>query len=627
MAGLKTLLGLYPNTADYEETRINLQKEYNSLVAYGESEELAHYMQLEETVSSEKFKLKQKEILSLRYKGSEEYSKEKELRILSKSKDIKLYLNTSVSENLKLYENIHDSEQLKTYYELEKYVKSEEFLKVKNHYKLSVKKRFQLSDLGHTLNQFKQQSKTEEIVGYFKFVGHKLFPNFDRLKDSDRLKKYEELKSIVESHEFASKKHSLKKAEFKASEEGKQLIEYTQLSKAKDIKDYLKLERSHLKKYFESLHNTDSLRAYEDLEKFTLSHEFNEQKKAIVGKGFHDTNEYKKLRDLEQLKQDESMKIYFKFSKSKELANYKLIHVSDKLKRFRELEEYIKSNEFKKGKTYLTLAPKERWKNTEEYSQLEEYQRYKESEKFKWYFANLNHKKFNWFRNWKTTFNDEFDKGKLDKEKWITRYYWANELLDKSYSLYNEKHYISNGDNLEFSGSHLKIVTRKEKADGFKWNPNLGFVPTKFEYTSGLINSGKSFRQQYGLFEAKIKFTNAPKLLNAFWMVGDKQTPHIDVAKANGKCSVGIQTDNSAFKKSLSRAKFSGNYFIYSIEWSAEKITWRINGLEVTSTTKNIPQEPMYVALSAGLYNDMHDGNAPAMEVDWIRCYEKIEEE
>lgn len=626
MAGLKTLLGLYPNTADYEESRIKLQEEYNSLVALRESDELAHYMQLEETVTSEKFKLKQKEILRLRYKGSDEYSKEKEFQRLAKSKDIKLYFSTSVSENLTLYYDIKESEQLKTYYELEEYIKSEDFLKVKNHYKLSPKKRFQLSDLGNTLYQFKQQSKTEEIVGYFKFIGHKLFPNFDKLKDSDRLKRYEELKTLIESHEFASKKHSLGKKEFKDSEEGRQWEEYIELSKAKDVKNYLKLEQSHLKKYYESLHGSDELLAYEELEEFTLSHSFIEQKKAIEDKGFHDTEEYKKLRELEQLKQDEKMKTYFKFAKSKELANFNLVQESEKLKRYKELEEFVKTKEFIEVKEYLTLAPKERWKMSEEFAKLEEFQSLKDSEKFKWYFANINNKKFNWFRTWIKTFDDEFDSGKLNKEKWLTRYYWGDEILNNTYSFENEKHYITEGKNLDFSGSHLKIVTRKEKAEGFSWNSELGLIPREFDYTSGLINTGKSFRQKYGLFEAKIKFADVPNLLNAFWMVGEKRTPHIDVAKANGKCSVGIQTDNSTFTKSLSRAKLSGDYFIYSIEWSAEKITWRINGLELTSTAKNIPQEEMYVALSAGLYEDLHDGNAPAMEVDWIRCYEKVAE-
>jgi hypothetical protein len=623
MAGLKTLLGLYPKTTDYEENRIDLQKEYDALLAYEASEDLKHFKALEEVVSSEKFKIRQQEILRLRYKGSNAFKKEKEFQQLHKSKDIKLYLKTLVSEELKLYNDLKDSDQLKRLNELEEFVKSKDFLTAKSHYKLSAKKRFALSDLGHTLEQYKDQSKSEDIKGYFKFVGHKLYPNFDKMKDSEQLKRYDELKSIVESHEFASKKHAVGKAEFNASEEGRQLEEYTQLSKTKEIKDFLKLEVSHQKKYYDKLHGSDQLAAYDDLEKFILSHDFKVQKSAILEKGFHDTDEYKKYHELEQLRNDHNLKIYFKFSKSKELSNFNTIDGSDKLKKYRELEEYLKTDEFTSQKEYLTKSPKLRWKESEEFAQLDEFERLKSSENIKWFFASFNHKKFDWFRTWKLSFNDEFEDGKLDTEKWLTRYYWGNEMIQKTYSLENEKHYISDGDNLDFSGSHLKIITRKESAEGLRWNPEMGFVPAHFDYTSGLINSGNSFRQQYGLFEAKIKFSKAPKLLNAFWMVGEQQIPHIDVVKANGKCNMGIQfTEESGFKKSLSRSKFSNDYYIYSMEWSAEKIIWKINGLEVASATQNIPQEPMYIAFSSGLYDDLPESHEQAMEIDWVRCYE-----
>ena len=628
MAGLKTLLGLYPDTTNYEENRIKLQKEFEELAEYENSDDLKRFKELEEIITSEKFKHTQKEILGLKYKGSEEYNKEQELKRLRKAKDLKLYHKTAVSEELSVYTKMKDSEQLKKLKELETFVQSDAYLKVKEHYKLSAKKRFELSDLGHTLKQYREKSKSEEIIGYFKFVGHKLYPNFKELVDSDRLKKYEELKALVESHEFTSKKHALSKEDFAKSDEGKQYEEYQTLAKSKDIQDYLKLEGNANIKYYNSLHSTDELAAYDELEKFTLSHEFKEQKKEIMGKSFHDTEEYKKFRELEQLKKDESVKVYFKFKKSKQLANYNKIKDSDKLKRQLELEELVKSEEFLAKKVHLMLKPKERWSKSDEFTQLDEYNRLKNSEKIKWYFSNAGHKKYDWFRTWNETFSDEFDSGKLDRDKWLTRYYYGEELLQKTYSLANELHYISDGNNLEFGGTHLKIITRKEMNEGLSWNPELGFIAKEFDYSSGLINSGKSFRQQYGIFEAKIKFSESPELLNAFWMVGKEQTPQIDVVKANGKCSVGVQANNNRFAKSLKRSKFSGKYFIYSVEWTAEKITWRINGLEVTSTTRDIPQSEMYVVLSAGLYKGLqNDGASPVMEVDWIRCYEQAKKE
>lgn len=628
MAGLKTLLGLYPKTTDYEEKRIQLQKEFDELNEFTNSEELARYKELEEIVTSEAFKHKQNELLGLKYKGSEEYLKEKELQQLQKSKDVKLYHKTSVSEELAIYNKYHNSDELKKLTELEAFVKSDDFLKVKTHYKLSAKKRFVSSDLGHTLKQYQEQSKSEEIVGYFKFVGHKLYPNFEKLKDSDTLKKYEELKTLVESHEFASKKHALSKDEFAASEEGAKYQEYKELAKTAEIVNFEKAEKLPQKKYYDSLHGSDQLNAYDELEKFILSHDFKEQKKAITDKSFHDTEEYKKLRELEQLKKDGNIKTYFKFAKSKEFANYSKLKDSDKLKRLAELEAYVKSDEFLAKKGYLMLKPKERWSKSDEFVQLEEYNRLKSSEKFKWYFKAFGDKKFDWIKAWNMTFQDEFNSGKLDRDKWLTRYYYGEEMIQNSYSLQEEKHYISDGNNLDFGGTHLKIITRKEMKEGLGWHKDLGFIPRKFDYSSGLINSGKSFRQKYGLFEAKIKFAKTPELLNAFWMVGDEQMPHIDVVKANGKCSVGIQTDKASFKKSLKRSKFSGQYYIYSMEWTAEKIIWRINGLEVASTNRDVPQSEMYVVLSAGLFKDLkNDGSQPVMEVDWIRCYEKAKAE
>ncbi len=623
MAGLKVLLGLFPNTTNYEEKKIELEKEFNSLNEFASSNELKQFKQLEGLVTSEKFKIRKNEILREKYKDSEPFNKEQEFLSLKNSKDIKQYLKTNLSEEILLYNKVKASGVITKLQELETFVKSEQFLKVQEHYKLPAKTRFELSDLGHTLKQYENQSNSEEISGYFEFISDKLYTGFEKMKDTKELNRYLELNSIIESHEFKSKKKSLSKEDFANSKEGKLFDEFTNLSKISEIEDYLKLESSHNKKYYDALHGSDQLLAYEELDKFIHSHDFENQKQSIMETDFHDTQEYKKKRELDQMMEDPNIKIYFKLDGSEELSNFNKLNDSDKIHRYHELESYIESKEFKDQKAYLSLNPKTRWMESEENKQLEEYKRLKKSEKIKRFFSKFNHKKYNWHREWNLTFIDEFNSGQLDTQKWLTRYYYGEEMLQKSYSLTNELHYISDGDNLDLSANHLKIVTRKEKAEGIKWNPELGFFPTEFDYTSGLINSGKSFRQKFGVFEAKIKFSSSSKLLNAFWMVGNQQTPHIDVAKANGVYSVGINSENNKFIKTLNRAKFSGKYFIYTMEWTPNKITWKINGLEIASTTSNIPQEEMYIALSSGIYSESEGESLPAMEVDWVRCYQK----
>ena len=46
-------------------------------------------------------------------------------------------------------------------------------------------------------------------------------------------------------------------------------------------------------------------------------------------------------------------------------------------------------------------------------------------------------------------------------------------------------------------------------------------------------------------------------------------------------------------------SRYSNDYFIYTLEWTSDKLVWKINGAEVFSQTSDVPQEPMYVLLPA----------------------------
>jgi len=56
---------------------------------------------------------------------------------------------------------------------------------------------------------------------------------------------------------------------------------------------------------------------------------------------------------------------------------------------------------------------------------------------------------------------------------------------------------------LELSGSAVKLLPAVKKYQGKEWIPSLGFYPKDFNYTSGIICSGSSYRTKYGKFEAK----------------------------------------------------------------------------------------------------------------------------
>lgn len=629
MAGLRALLGLYPNTKEFETKRQKLEDEFNAIAQFENSAEYKRYVKLEAYLHSEEFSLQRKELLSLRYSKSEEYKKEKEYIGLKKANDIVLYYKIKDSERLKDFLETEKSAELKRFNELEKLVNSAEFAEVKKATSQSAGKKFAASDLAITLQQFEQQKKSADITGYLKFTGHKYFQDYNSVLAEKLDKKVEELKQSVTSAEFAAKRKSMKKTEFSQSPEKKMLDDYKLLIKSKKYKRFLARSKSPHRQGYEKLKDSDQLEAFISLRDFIGSEEFKKQRREIEKKTFKDTGEYQSLREFEQLKKSARISSYFKFKDSKEWKNFQQLDGSERIKSYEKLKEFIASSEFTEKKSYLTQSPKKRLKESEIHQREMEFEQLSKSKEIRWYFKAKKDKKFDWFRHWQETFKDDFNGASLDESKWITRYFWGDELLKDSYSLSHEKHFITNGKNLDVKDSTLVITTKKEEIKGKSWHPDYGFILREFGYTSGLVNTGRSFRQKYGVFEAKIRINQSHDIQNAFWMVSKTMVPHIDVAKANGKVLLGNAWGNArdlstvrTFSKSLGRSKLARDYFIYTLDWTAKKLIWKINGIEIARSSKGVPQEEMYLVLSSGLTKEPNNNLPAQMEVDWVRCYQ-----
>jgi beta-glucanase (GH16 family) len=106
--------------------------------------------------------------------------------------------------------------------------------------------------------------------------------------------------------------------------------------------------------------------------------------------------------------------------------------------------------------------------------------------------------------------------------------------------------------------------------------------------------------------------------------------PQIDVARAGKHIMVGtyygdpnVKGGVGKQKASFSRPRYGADYQIYSMEWTKERLTWKVNGVTVFSTTQGVPQVPMYVNIGSALYTDVNGSTLPAeVDVDWVRCYQ-----
>ena len=544
MASLKILLGIIPSTSKIEQDEKALITEFEKLNVFAGSDKLAKYLELDGLVNSSDFIQKCKEIVSLKYKGSEEYSAEKEFMNLRKSKDIILYFKTLSSHELKRFKDLEGSEKINSFEKLEKFIKSSEF----------------------------------------------------------------------------REKKKMKPVTFKDTDEYQKLIEYKVLKSDSEVRDFLRskkkrlFRRSRVKKEIEK---TKAILRYEELDIFIKSPGFL-AKKNMKPITFKDSEEYKKLLEYKRIKKSTEIKEFYKFKSSKEYANYLNTDGSTRITRYNELKEYVASAEFKEKKDYL--LDKKRFEKSEMFKEVQEYNKLKKSEDIIWYFKVKDSNKFDVLKHRELTFNDEFDGEKLDTKKWLTNYYWGEKLLKDRYSVESDLQAYTEKENFELHNSILKINTKPQKVTGKVWSAAHGFSPKEFSYTSGLINSGTSFRQKYGVFTAKIKLGD-PNAKTSFWMLADKITPHIDICRTSkGKVWFDYFSVNGNIAKTSIGSRYSNDFFIYTLEWTSDKLVWKINDTEVFSQTSNVPQEPMYVVLSGGL--DKPINGLTSMEIDWVRVYE-----
>jgi len=444
-----------------------------------------------------------------------------------------------------------------------------------------------------------------------------LIAELDKLNafaESDTLKKFTELKEMVTSSDFLQKKKEIESLRFKNSEEFAKEKEFLSLQKAKDIVLYFRTVSGTALKKFQELDGSDKITGFESLEKLVQSLEFREK---IKTKEFKGSEDEKKLQEFNRLKSSSEIRDYYSFRKSKEYANFQNTDGSTRLARYNELKEYVASNEFRERKNYL--LDKKRFEKSEMFKQLQEYDKLAKSEDILWYFKVKDSNKFDILKNRELIFNDEFDGDELDTQKWLTNYYWGDKLLKDNYTVGNDLQAYTEKDNFEIRNSFLKIITRPQKKEGKVWGTD-GFKTKEFAYTSGIINTGKSFRQKYGTFSAKIKLGN-PAAKSAFWMLADIITPHIDVCRtASGKVLFDYFASVDKKSKGSVGSKYANDFYIFTLEWTPDKLVWKVNNTEAFVQTSDVPQDPMYILFSGGL--DKPVSSMTAMEIDWVRVYQ-----
>ncbi|MBL7104144.1 MAG: family 16 glycosylhydrolase [Bacteroidales bacterium] len=606
-----------PKTSKIEQDRANLAKEHEDFIAFENSQELKDFYVLEKYLSSKEHSNLMSSIETGK-KGEQE--KKNRYESQKKSKKFKDYFRFKESQKMKNYNDFVESKELKDYEELENLVTSNEFASNKK----SLEEQKAVEDQKE--KEYNGQKKSKSFKTYFKFKDSAKLKEFNSIVGSKELKEFEELEKFINSDEFKQKENAADPKEFKNTEEGRKQQEYKNLKKSRNIKFYYKFGESAKYKSYLEFEKSEGLKDFYKLQDYINSDEFKE-KKIKAEKELNEINA--KLKDYGQKKKSKQFKDFYKFQNSQKFKDFRTFEKSKELADYLELEKYLASDEHKE--LLISLEKKEKTENDKK----KQYEEFKNSKKYKWYLELKDSDKFDELKKWEIAFEDNFDSDKLNKEKWMTRYFWGDKLINDAYALETDTAFPTDGKNIEISNNILKIVTRKEKTNGKVWKQPFGFIPHDFDYTTGLVSTAKHHRQKYGKIEAKIKVNYAKPVNYNFWMTSEKNLPHVDILKLKKKKSkidMAHHTGNITDKKGPDtvKAEFSGldvsqDYFIYTLEWQKNKLTWKINDVVVNEQTQGIPQEEMYLVFSSSITGKVDGSSLPAsMEIDWVRCYKEV---
>lgn len=446
------------------------------------------------------------------------------------------------------------------------------------------------------------------------------YERFLSLEKSDKLARYIELERTTSDEAFVERVRTLQTEKFSSTEAYSKWSEHKALEKSSDIKGYYKFKAKGLDTRLAAALASAAYKNSMELEEAVSTPEF---KALMVQKDFKKTPEYETLKAYKKARKCSERKFADKTINSAAYNNYKAVDGSDRLKKYEALDAYVKSSEFIDLRREIE-DPK-RYQKSPECALMTEYARLKKDKDLLWYFEQKACDAFADIKKWDETFVDDFDGLQLDEKKWMVGYYWGKVLMGSTYSLDGERQAFRK-ENVMVSNGVASIVTRQEQNTGKRWTMvnNAGFVTDEFEYTSSIINTGASHRQQYGRFDFKVKASSNAPLTHNIWMVGEKMAPQINVASfSNSKkgFGIGVVTGDTAPATSfVDGANFSSDFYVISLLWTPEKLTWSVNGVEVYTHNGRIPQEPMYVVLSSNISQEGKCSGGQ-MDVDYVKCY------
>jgi len=585
---IRYFLGLIPKAQKIDSLWAELFKMRDELYAIEASPELARYKELKLLVQSKDFQTKKGEINNLSLKNSDEYHLLNELATLEGLKPIKNYFKFIQSSDFEKFNVLSKSSNLARYYELEKIVQSADFI---------------------------HRKKETEGLRYKGSHEHLKRQEFNTLNKSVRLKHYRNTLESDEYHLFLKLDATEKGKSVNLQEEDKKVKIYRHFLRSKAYQNLLIVEKHDLPGKLEQLKNE------------TSSPHFLEQEAFLINRNrYTTTSDYPLFNELETLSKSSDIRFYLKCINTSIFANYKEIVNSAALARLQELRLAVKDQEFLQRVEFL--KNKKRFELTPEFKLERELDELERSNLIITYHRLSKRSELSFFDQWEIVLNENFSGHQLSTTIWEPENYWGSKIAGFSFSQATELQAFNGLNNIEIKNQILSIVTKAEKSKGKVWDPAFGLIPKEFEYSSGILNTGNSFKFKEGVVEAKVKFRAEAAITSAFSLTGSRPFPQIDVFRSGHKrVGLGIieHPANGGIKKLIQVKGLNfNNFHIFRLEIFGNMLIWKINNHEVHRELLSQNSEELFLNFVGSIHKPLNAQSLPHhFEIDWVRCMQK----
>lgn len=586
---LRYFIGLIPKAQKIDAAWAELLSMRDELQSIEGSKELARYNELKQLVQSVEFQTKKIKIVNLAFKGSSENITLAELANLEKSKPVKDYFKFAGSPAFKRVADVANSSELARFLELKKIVESADFVRRK---------------------------KETEALRY------KGSPEFIKRQEYNALQKNAKLKLYYTTKESAAYRGFL---ELEAM--GETALDNLAGLKDPRAKHYRNFRKSKAYKNILSVEELGLPGKSEQLRLITSTRSFIENEAFLKNRARYQTTlDYTLLNEFSRLSKSSDIQFYLKCIDSSLYKNYQKFDGSKELVRLQELRKKCSSDTFVKRVAYL--KNKKRYETSPEFTLESELISLEKSKLITTYHKLRNRSELAFFDQWEIVLDEQFPDQQLSTKLWEPENYWGSKMLGSSFSQANELQAYKGMNNIELKNRVLSIVTKAEKTDGKVWNPSFGLIPKKFDFSSGILNTGNGFRFKEGVVEAKVRFRACKGITSSFSLTGNKPFPQIDVFRS-GINSVGLgiihQSGNGGIKDfaQIKGLNFN-NFHIFRIEISGKQAVWKINNHEVHRQHITRHDGDWFLNFTGSIHQESAGRWLPHhFEIDWVRCLRK----